>query len=66
MVMKRAAGVFCLIAGAFCIAVEFLWTTAEKRNSMGLPEGVAVVLVFVMGLTGLALLYGGWRLVRSR
>lgn len=57
---------FCLLAGTFIIAVQLLWTTAEPRNTMGLPEKAAAALVFILGLTGLALLYGGWQLLRRR
>lgn len=63
--VKKVLGLALMAAGLLVVVVEAAWTTGENRDIPVLPPMGENVLVFVLGLTGLALVYGGYRLVRS-
>jgi hypothetical protein len=63
--VKKVLGLTLMAAGLLVVVVEAMWTTGEKRDIPVLPPLGENVLVFVLGLTGLALVYGGYRLVRG-
>ena len=65
--MRRAgSGLAMLVGGAGCLLAELLWVSGEGEESFGLPAPAARALVFLVGLTGLVLIYGGYRLLRRR
>jgi len=54
-----------MTAGLLVVVVEAAWTTGENRDIPVLPPLGENVLVFALGLTGLSLIYLGYRLVRG-
>jgi len=54
-----------MAAGLLVVVVEAAWTTGENRDLPVLPPLGENFLVFALGMTGLAFIYLGYRLVRS-
>jgi hypothetical protein len=63
--MKKVLGLISMTAGLLVVVVEAAWTTGENRDIPVLSPLGENVLVFALGLTGLSLIYLGYRLVRG-
>jgi hypothetical protein len=64
--MKKVLGLGVMLSGALMVLVQAAWTTAENREVAVLPPWAANALVFMLGLTGLVLIYAGYRLLRDK
>jgi hypothetical protein len=62
--VKKLLGFCTAAAGLFIVIMQVLWTTGEKRDLPFLPPFGEKALVFSLGMTGLALVYLGYRLMR--
>lgn len=63
--VRPAAGTLCLLAGGTCLIAEVAWISAAEEVYFGLPPLAARALVFTVGLTGLVLIYAGYRMFRG-
>jgi hypothetical protein len=64
--MRKVLGLCAMLSGALMVFVQAVWTTAENRGVPVLPPWAAGALVFMIGLTGLALIYAGYRMLRGK
>jgi apolipoprotein N-acyltransferase len=65
-VLRRLLGVPIFLFGLLLLGVEFLWTTTEHRALPILPPPAADALMFLLGLTGMLLIYLGFRMVMRK
>ena len=65
-VLKRVLGLSVFLSGLLLLGVEFLWTTTEHRALPILPPPAADALMFLLGLTGMLMMYLGFRMAMGR
>lgn len=54
---QKIFGFLISLTGVLLVLVEIFWTTGESRYLPHLPLHLATALVFLLGLTGLILVY---------
>jgi hypothetical protein len=64
--LRRAGGLPVLLTGLLLLGIEILWTTSEDRALPVLPPPAADALMFLLGLTGLFMMYLGFRMMRRK
>lgn len=64
--LKRAAGLPVFLAGLFLLGIEILWTTTDDRALPVLSPLAADALMFLLGLTGMLMMYLGFCMVRRK
>jgi hypothetical protein len=64
--LRRAGGLPVLLTGLLLLGIEILWTTSDDRALPVLPPPVADALMFLLGLTGLFMMYLGFRMMRRK
>jgi hypothetical protein len=64
--LRRAAGLPLFLSGLLLLGVEILWTTSDDRVLPVLPPLAANALMFLLGLTGMLLMYFGFRMMMRK
>ena len=61
--LKRVIGLPVFLSGLLLLGIEILWTTSDDRALPVLPPLAADALMFLLGLSGMLMMYLGFRMM---